>query len=108
MEEQRKQLDRQIENVQATVALLRSRSSSTSISTVHHAESEDGESRQGIDNNIEVEELKRLIAVQAAELESLRLERLQLQQTLDAMENETLPGYDDIPLDIDYDSFYGV
>ena len=95
---QTRQIDRQIEDVQASVALLRSRSSSASLSTTYQlAGDHDGSSRR-VEDNGEVEELRRLIAAQAAELESLRLERLEMQQTLDAMENETLPGYDDVLL----------
>ena len=43
--------------------------------------------------NNEVEELRGQIAAQELELESLRVDRLRMQQILDAIENEMLPGY---------------
>ena len=95
MEEKRRRIDLRIEDVQASVALLRTR---TSVAWVPAA-SESGfatvANRSDLDVTSELEELRRRIAAQEVELEGLRMERLRTQQLLDAIENETLPRYDE-------------
>lgn len=99
MKERSRRIDLRIREAQESVAILRSQSLSSSVLPTGEGVSESSTSVENLcpfdtDNDI-IDGLRIRIHAQEAELESLRMERMRMQQVIDTMDNEALPEYEE-------------